>query len=1079
MSRRAAFSILLLGAAALATTVALNLSRDALQPRPGLGLVVEKVDVGSVAEEAGVKAGDILLTWERAAVRGEPAVRAPLRSTFDLDMVANEASRAAVRLSGLRLGKPLSWRMDEGQWGIDARPVMPPSWEAAYEAGRRRLEGGDAGRGLAAWHRTAEAAAEAGDPALAAWLWLHTARTAMEQQRWDLADRALAPASRLPRPPPLRARVRAGEAEAFDRRGDLPRAETAWIAALRGAPPGLMAASDLDALGWVLLRRGDMDRAEKAFRRSLALRLRFAPDSLFLAASYNKLGILHAERGELAASEEMFRRVVTLWESRDPESLAAAAGLENLGLVTSYRGDLATASDLFRRAATLKERLAPGSEHVARSLLNQGLVQWRRGDLESAHDLLTDSLTLWRKLAPKSRDVASALTNLGLVAFDRGQLGLAERRFRQALTLLQEIEPGTTSCAEALNNLALVAHMRGDGARAETLLRQALAITGEVAPEGLEASQYLQNLGELAEDRGDLRTAESLMRRALAIRLRLAPGTDLEAWSWYGLGRLHRRAGRLDEARETWMRGVAAVEGQEEKVGGSEETRSVWKARYTDLYRDLLDLLLEMGKNEEAFQLLERQRARRLLALLAERDLLWQRDLPADLARERTRLAAEYDRTQAALGRLAAGGGDEVTRLESRLRELRNRRAELADAILRASPRLASLHYPRPVDAAAARAALDPGTVLLAYAVGPRESHLFILEGGAPRPGPGFAAFRAAGEPLQVFTIPRGEDDMKERVLAFRYLLQRPVAGARSRAALEERGRSLAADLIAPAVPWIARADRVLIVADGPLHALPFGALPVAGRPGASRFLVEWRPLHTAASATVYAELRKRRRPHRLVAGPAPAGLVVFGDPRNPRDLDGRPLPPLPATRAESRALERLFPGARVFLGRDATEEALKAAGRSARYLHVASHAVADEHLPLDSFLALSAPRLPRSGQDNGRLQAWEVFEQLRLDADLVTLSSCGTGTGQAPAGEGVLSLARAFQYAGARSVVASLWDIPDRSTALLMQRFYAGLARGLDKDEALRRAQLALRRRPETSHPFHWAAHQLVGDWR
>ena len=124
-------------------------------------------------------------------------------------------------------------------------------------------------------------------------------------------------------------------------------------------------------------------------------------------------------------------------------------------------------------------------------------------------------------------------------------------------------------------------------------------------------------------------------------------------------------------------------------------------------------------------------------------------------------------------------------------------------------------------------------------------------------------------------------------------------------------------------------------------------------------------------------------------------------------------------------------------------------------------------------------PACAWASRSPGLLQAWEVFEQLRLDADLVTLSSCGTGTGQAPAGEGVLSLARAFQYAGARSVVASLWDIPDRSTALLMQRFYAGLAGGLDKDEALRRAQLALLHEPETSHPFHWAAHQLVGDWQ
>jgi CHAT domain-containing protein len=424
-----------------------------------------------------------------------------------------------------------------------------------------------------------------------------------------------------------------------------------------------------------------------------------------------------------------------------------------------------------------------------------------------------------------------------------------------------------------------------------------------------------------------------------------------------------------------------------------------------------------------------------------------------------------------------------VDRLARRLRELRNRRAELSEAVLRAAPRLALLHDPRPLDAAGARAALDPGTVLLAYAVGDRESHLFVLAADPVRRGAVFAARHDAGgsggsgEALQVFTLAVGEADLRQRVLAFRHLLQRPEGGERSRAALETRGRELAMDLLAPALPWIARADRVLVLPDGPLHALPFATLPVAGGPGANRFLVEWKPLHTAASATVYAELRKRRR--QAGAGTSPAGLVVFGDPRDPRDLDGRPLPPLPATRAEGLALARLFPGARVYLGREATEEALKAVGGSARYLHLASHAVADERFPLESFLSLSAPRRPRPGQDNGLLQAWEVFEQVHLDADLVTLSSCDTGLGRELAGEGVLSLARAFQYAGARSVVASLWSIPDRSTALLMQLFYAGLARGLDKDEALRRAQLVLLRRPETSHPFHWAAHQLAGDRR
>ncbi|HYG64486.1 MAG TPA: CHAT domain-containing protein [Thermoanaerobaculia bacterium] len=1069
MSWRAFLSILVLLAAAVAASFALGASRESLRETTGAGLLVEEVGDGSSMAEAGIRAGDILLSWERPAAHGEPPARGPLRSFFDLQLMGLEqSSRAKVRVTGARLGRTLTWTLAEGEWRITVRPLMPPLLESGYAAGRRRLAAGEAGRAFAQWNQTAEAAAAAGQPVLAAWLWRQVASEALERQLWDEAERVLARGLALPLPAAVRARLLTFQAQAFDRQGELLQAEAALRAALAaqaGTPPGLALAADLDDLGWALIRRGDLDGAGAAFRRALALRLRLAPGSLLLAASYNKLGILHMERGDLAAAEEMFRRVVGLWESRGPHSLAMAAGLENLGLVTTYRGDLAAAAGLMRRAAALKQRLDPDSEHVGRSLLNQGMLQWRRGDLSSAQDLLTSALGLWRQLSPRSRDLAGVLTNLGLIALDRGELGLAERRFREALALWRELEPGTPTVAGTLNNLAMVARRQGDPVGAERLLREALALEEKAAPQGLAAALYLQNLGELAEDQGALEEAEGLMRRALSISSRLAPGSELEAKSWYGLGRLHRRAGRPAEAREAWMRGVAALEEQEAKLGGTEEIRSAWRGKHGGLYHDLLELLLEQGRADEAFQLSERYRARRLLALLAERDLLWREDLPAGLARERSRLAVEHDRIQAALAQLDAGAADaraQVELLGRQLRELRNRRAELADAILAASPRLASLQYPRPLDAAAAQAALAPGTILLAYAVGLRHSHLFVLE----RDGP-----------LRVFLLPVGEDGLRDRILGFRHLLRQPAGGTRSRAALEERGQTLARDLLAPALPHIARADRILILADGPLHALPFAPLPVAGRPAASRFLVEWKPLHTAASATVYAELRKRRRPSGS-RGASRAGLVIFGDPRNARDLDGRPLPPLPATRAESRALERLFPGARVFLGGDATEEALKAAGRSARYLHVASHAVTDEHLPLDSYLALSSPRRPRPGQDNGLLQAWEIFEQVRLDSDLVTLASCSTALGRELAGEGVLSLARAFQYAGARSVVASLWDVPDRSTSLLMQRFYAGLARGLAKDEALRRAQVALLKRPETSHPFHWAAHQLAGDW-
>jgi CHAT domain-containing protein len=124
-------------------------------------------------------------------------------------------------------------------------------------------------------------------------------------------------------------------------------------------------------------------------------------------------------------------------------------------------------------------------------------------------------------------------------------------------------------------------------------------------------------------------------------------------------------------------------------------------------------------------------------------------------------------------------------------------------------------------------------------------------------------------------------------------------------------------------------------------------------------------------------------------------------------------------------------------------------------------------------------PDKPREGQDNGLLQAWEIFENVRIDADLVTLSACESGLGKEMGGEGLIGLTRAFQYAGARSILASLWMVEDQSTAELMKRFYGYLKSGKTKDEALRLAQIDLIHSPNFSRPRDWAAFELIGDWK
>ena len=204
-------------------------------------------------------------------------------------------------------------------------------------------------------------------------------------------------------------------------------------------------------------------------------------------------------------------------------------------------------------------------------------------------------------------------------------------------------------------------------------------------------------------------------------------------------------------------------------------------------------------------------------------------------------------------------------------------------------------------------------------------------------------------------------------------------------------------------------------------------------------------------------------------------------------------MTPLPATRSEVAAIAELYgEKAATYVGDAATEERAKGVASETRYLHFASHGLLDERFPLNSGLALTIPPEMKEGQDNGILQAWEIFERLRIDADLVVLSACETGLGKEMGGEGLVGLTRAFEYAGARSVVASLWSVSDETTAALMKLFYGYLEAGKSKDAALRQAQLDLIRgsiavqdpdgratKFDASHPFYWAAFQLNGDWR
>jgi CHAT domain-containing protein len=452
-----------------------------------------------------------------------------------------------------------------------------------------------------------------------------------------------------------------------------------------------------------------------------------------------------------------------------------------------------------------------------------------------------------------------------------------------------------------------------------------------------------------------------------------------------------------------------------------------------------------------------------------------------ELAREQHVNQAEYERTLSELEGLdPTQDAGRCEQLRVRLRELREDGAAIREKVRAASPRLDSLQAAPPVDLAVARASLESDGLFLAYAVGREKTLLFVVAPAAAAATPG----------LSVYTIPLGEQALKERVASFRNLINHPQPDRR---ALRAAGAELYDQLLRPASGALHASRRLTLSPDGPLHLLPFSALvPFEPAKDGAAWLAEWRPLHIVASASHYAELQRSRD----AKAPRELRLAAFGDPVYPSTAptsEASPnadaavrlattrtaeLGPLPSTRREVESIASLF-GTRAvtYLGAAASEERVKAGLRDFAYVHFACHGLIDEQQPLHSALVLSLPAAPAAGSENGVLQVWEIFDSVRLDADLVTLSACNTAVGQDVRGEGLQGLARAFQYAGARSVLASLWSVSDDATADLMERFYRALTQGQSKVEALQQAQNVLITRG--APPLYWATFEIFGDWR
>ena len=390
----------------------------------------------------------------------------------------------------------------------------------------------------------------------------------------------------------------------------------------------------------------------------------------------------------------------------------------------------------------------------------------------------------------------------------------------------------------------------------------------------------------------------------------------------------------------------------------------------------------------------------------------------------------------------------------------------------------------------------DGDTVLLEFALGEDRSVAWVID----------------GDSLKAFDIGPATE-IRNRVRLFRNALlpieskanEGPIDYLRRRAAARNtlllQSRQLAKLLFG--LVRLPPRKRLLIVPDGPLQYLPFAALAVPGNGRVSVPLVELYELAMLPSASALVSLRKTagKRP------PPVDEVTVFADPvfeppgkaipaavasssgyprsreltRALRDLrDSQWIPSLPGSRNEALAIQQITGPARtrLVMGFEANRQAILARSISRqRIIHFATHGMMDTRHPEMSGLVLSMFNKKGESQD-GYLRLSDIYN-LKLSADLVVLSSCESALGKDLGPEGIIGLPRAFLYAGARSVIASLWKVDDEATVPLMKMFYYRLQRGEDPAGALRGAQLDLLKNTQLSDPYYWAGFVLEGEYR
>jgi CHAT domain-containing protein len=473
---------------------------------------------------------------------------------------------------------------------------------------------------------------------------------------------------------------------------------------------------------------------------------------------------------------------------------------------------------------------------------------------------------------------------------------------------------------------------------------------------------------------------------------------------------------------------------------------------------------------------------------------------------------------------------EQADALAKEIDNLTNAYEQVRTEIRQTSPRYAALTQPQPLTLKEIQSQiLDGDTLLLEYSLNSPDSFIWNQFG---RPDPSYV-WAVTSDSVKSYPL-AGRSEVEAAARRVYDLLnarnkhingetqtQREARISQADSELQSAASALSRLVLGPVAAQLGK-KRLVIVADGMLHYIPFAMLPDPNAPAGSvapQPLIAEHEIVSLPSASTLSAIRREVEGRKL----APKTLIALADPvfskddervkggvrggggrarqqppstgdKTSRDLEvveaaedagfaggGLRIQRLPGSRKEAEEITAMVPASesKLLLDFEANRRAATSAGLGRyRYVHFSTHGFLDSVHPELSGIVFSLVNERGEAQD-GFLRAHEVFN-LRLPVEVVVLSACQTGIGKEVQGEGLISLTRGFMYAGAPRVVVSLWSVNETGTAELMVRFYRQMLKNsMRPAAALRAAQVSLMKEKRWQSPFYWATFTLQGDWR